>query len=370
MQHEQNAQGKHEQTTGQGAKEQSTKTQHEQGKQAQQPNRGEREQAKGRNQPQTQGQAAQPQQGQQSKRQQAQPQQGQAQPQHQQGQAQQAQPQQGQKQATGAAQQTQAGGHVTLTEQQRTQIRETVLAKSDVPRLNSVNFALTAGTIVPSTVHVVAVPETLIAIYPEWREDMYFVVRDDIVIVDHSHRIVALVPVGSAGAQALAPGQGSSMALNLSRDEIRQVQIMLNEKGFNVGEPDGVLGERTRAALMQFQQRQGFHATGQIDHETMAALGVSKGGGQQGQQGQPSSTGQAGGTANQPNAKQGSSGQQGNQGNQPSTAGQGSPSTQQPGANPPAAKQGTGTSGQSSGKTPQNMNPNAGSSAAPQRQTK
>jgi hypothetical protein len=368
MQHEQNAQGKREQTTGQGASEQST---HEQGRQAQQPGRSEtREQTKGPNQPQ--GQAGQPQQAQPSQRQQAQPQQGQAQPQHQQGRAQQAQPQQGQKQTTGAAQQTQAGGNVTLTEEQRTRVRGTVLARSDVPRLNTVNFALTAGTIVPSTVHVVEVPETLIAIHPEWRGDMYFVVRDDIVIVDHGHHIVALLPVGSSGAQASAQVHGSSMAINLSRDEIRQVQTMLNQKGFNVGEPDGVLGERTRAALMQFQQRQGFHATGQIDQQTMAALGVSHSGGQQGQQGQPSSTGQVGGKMSQPSANQGNAaGQQGSQGAaQPSTAGQGSQPAQQPSANPPAAKQGTGTSGQSSSQNPQNMNPNAGSNAAPQRQTK
>jgi hypothetical protein len=258
---------------------------------------------------------------------------------------------------------------MTLTAEQQTKIRETVLARSDVPRLNTINFALTVGTTVPNTVHVVEVPETLIAIYPEWREDMYFVVRDDIVIVDHSHRIVALVPVGSAGARASAPAQGSSMALNLSPDEIRQVQIMLNQQGFNVGEPDGILGERTRAALMQFQQRQGFHATGQIDQQTMAALGVSKRGGQQGQ---PSSTGQGGSTMNQPKANQdNAAGQKGSQSAaQPSTAGQGSQPIQHPSANPPAAKQGTGTSGQSPGKTPQNMNPNAGSSAAPERQTK
>ena len=380
MQHEQNAQGKPAQTTGQGGKEKSTQTQHEQGQQAQQPGRNERDQAKGqKNQPQTQGQAGQPQQGQQSQRQQAQPKQ--AQPQ-QQGQAQQPTPTGPSSAAAPAGsgsaqagsdyrrQQTQAGGNVTLTEQQRTQIRTTVLARSDAPRLNTVNFALTAGTIVPNSVHVVAVPETLIAINPEWREDMYFVVRDDIVIVDHSHRIVALVPVGSAGAQASA--QGSSMALNLSRDEIRQVQIMLNEKGFNVGEPDGVLGERTRSALMQFQQRQGFHASGQIDQQTMAALGVSKGGGQQGQQGQPSSTGQGGSKMNQPSANQGNAaGQKGSQGAaQPSTAGQGSQPSQQPSANPPAAKQGPGTTGQSSGKIQQNMNPNAGTSAAPERHGK
>jgi len=34
---------------------------------------------------------------------------------------------------------------------------------------------------------VMEVPDNLVAIYPEWRGDEYFVVRDEIVIVDHIH---------------------------------------------------------------------------------------------------------------------------------------------------------------------------------------
>ncbi len=375
-QHEQNAQGRREQTTGQAGRgerepaagQNMQNQQREKGKQAQQPARNQPEQATKQNQhPQSQGQAAQ--QRKEAQPSQTQPQQGQAQ-QNQQGSA------PGHTQ-TGAAQ-TQAGGRVTLNADQQTRIRETVLTRSDVPRLNTVNFALSAGTMVPTSVHVVAVPETLFAIYPEWREDMYFVVRDDIIIVDHSHRIVAVLPVGSSGARAQygsSGSQGSGMAMQLSRDEIRQVQIILNQKGFNIGEPDGVLGERTRAALIQFQRQQGFQASGHMDQQTMGALGVSKAGtGQQGQQTQPSSTGQAGGTMNHPNANQGTAAGQpsNNQGaGQPSTAGQAGGRAEQPASKAPPANHGTGTSGQSSPQTPQNMNPNTGTgSSMPQQHTK
>jgi hypothetical protein len=258
---------------------------------------------------------------------------------------------------------------VTLSAEQRTKIRETVLASGNVPRVENVNFAMSVGTTVPSSVRIVEVPETLISIHPEWRDHMYFVVRDEIVIVDHSHRIVALVPTGesfaqgSSSGQVSSSGQGSSAALNLGPDEIRRVQIMLNEKGFNVGEADGVLGARTKNALMQFQQRQGFHASGQLDQQTMAALGISG-------QGQPSSTGQGGGRMQQqPSAGQGSAQQPttgqsgaaappanqgptaGQQGGQPSTSGQGS-NMQQPSSRPGAGQ--SGTSGQ------QNMPSNTG----------
>jgi hypothetical protein len=58
---------------------------------------------------------------------------------------------------------------VTLTAEQRTRIQQTVLASSNVPRVDNVNFSLSVGTVVPASVRVVEVPETLIEIHPEWR---------------------------------------------------------------------------------------------------------------------------------------------------------------------------------------------------------
>jgi hypothetical protein len=83
----------------------------------------------------------------------------------------------------------------------------------------------------------------------------------------------------SQQARLVNPGQeqgnGASGALNLSRDKLRQVQMVLKEKGFDVGTVDGVLGPRTRNALLAFQRRHGLEVTGKIDQPTMTALGVS-----------------------------------------------------------------------------------------------
>jgi hypothetical protein len=97
--------------------------------------------------------------------------------------------------------------------------------------------------VVPTSVRVVEVNDT-IRIHPEWRGRYYFVVNDDIVIVDRGHRIVAMVPVGSSSTQLKNRGGGGGGAANvdivdLSPDEIRQLRIVLNQKGFNIGEPDG-----------------------------------------------------------------------------------------------------------------------------------
>jgi hypothetical protein len=80
-----------------------------------------------------------------------------------------------------------------MTSEQRTKIRETVVSKG--PRVSNVNFSISVGTVVPSSVRVVAVPAVLIDIHPEWRGFMYFIVGDQIIIVDRSHRIVAVLEV-------------------------------------------------------------------------------------------------------------------------------------------------------------------------------
>ncbi len=80
-----------------------------------------------------------------------------------------------------------------LTTEQRTEVREKVLANA--PRDNNVTFSVNIGTVVPRTVHVATVPETLIRIHPEWRGHRFFVVRDEIIIVDNDFRIIAVLPV-------------------------------------------------------------------------------------------------------------------------------------------------------------------------------
>jgi hypothetical protein len=198
-----------------------------------------------------------------------------------QGEAQQGQRQQGSAQNQGLERENQRQGQaqqgqgeratVNLTPEQRTKLRQDVLSGSNVPRVENVNFALRTGTIVPNDVRIIEVPETLITIHPEWRGDEYFVVRDDVVIVDRDHRIVAVRPVGSASAQR----EGGS--LSLGQNEIREVQMKLNQKGFNVGEPDGVMGPKTKNGLAQFQRQQGLQESGDVDSETADALGVSSG---------------------------------------------------------------------------------------------
>jgi hypothetical protein len=55
---------------------------------------------------------------------------------------------------------------------------------------------------------------------------------------------------------------------------VANVQSALNDQGYDVGEVDGVLGPRTRAALAQYQEAQGLEPTSAIDEPTLASLGM------------------------------------------------------------------------------------------------
>jgi hypothetical protein len=63
----------------------------------------------------------------------------------------------------------------------------------------------------------------------------------------------------------------SSMA---GADEIRQAQQKLNDMGYDAGHVDGIMGAETRSAISNFQRSEGLAATGQLDNQTMKALGV------------------------------------------------------------------------------------------------
>ena len=100
-----------------------------------------------------------------------------------------------------------------------------------------------------------------------------------------SHFVVAGTAVLSLGAIATGAqargdqAQGGQAAhaqvhAGLSADAIRQAQEKLRAAGHDVGRADGIMGPRTKQGLKAFQQSKGIEATGQLNQQTLAALGV------------------------------------------------------------------------------------------------
>jgi len=105
----------------------------------------------------------------------------------------------GQQQPRAGQGQQQTGGStsVSLTTEQKTKIRQTVLQSSNAPRVTNVNFDLKVGTAVPrERVKLVTVPGPIVEIHPQWRGFLYFIVNDEIIIVDpKTYEIVAVIEV-------------------------------------------------------------------------------------------------------------------------------------------------------------------------------
>ena len=86
-------------------------------------------------------------------------------------------------------------GAVNLTSEQRTTIRSEVLTSS-APRVTNINFSVSVGTVVPTSVRVVEVPATIVRIHPRWKGYRYFVYNDEIIIVEpRTLKIVAVLDV-------------------------------------------------------------------------------------------------------------------------------------------------------------------------------
>jgi hypothetical protein len=77
----------------------------------------------------------------------------------------------------------QAGAGAKLSTEQRTKITS-VIRNEHVQPTTNVNFSIAVGTRVPRTVSFHPLPTEIVDIYPSWRGYEFFLVRDQIVVVD------------------------------------------------------------------------------------------------------------------------------------------------------------------------------------------
>jgi hypothetical protein len=81
-----------------------------------------------------------------------------------------------------------------LTPQTRTRIHEIVVRERNAPRVNNPDFEVSVGARVPRSARFVALPPTIVEIQPEWRGFEYFMIGDQMVIVNpRTMEIMAIV---------------------------------------------------------------------------------------------------------------------------------------------------------------------------------
>ena len=159
----------------------------------------------------------------------------------------------------------------------------------------------------------------------------------------------------AAGDKAARGEMKAGKGMKGGKDEVKAVQQALKDKGHDPGMIDGVMGPKTKAALKDFQKKEGLKESGMLDTETRAKLEIktsaagasapsaspATGSGQDAAKGKTSSSGQDA-SKSSPSASPSTSGQDASKstsGQDASKAPSASPST---GSGQDAAKPGAG----------------------------
>jgi hypothetical protein len=120
---------------------------------------------------------------------------------------------------------------VQISEEKRTNIHQTILKERNVNRATNVNFSINIGTRVPRSLRLEVLPGSVITIVPEYRSYRYFVVDDQICIVEpSSYEIVEVIRVSDRTAGR--DSRGSHAALMLTE---REKEILLRDVDLRSG---------------------------------------------------------------------------------------------------------------------------------------
>jgi localization factor PodJL len=76
---------------------------------------------------------------------------------------------------------------------------------------------------------------------------------------------------GTEVPESWKDGEETTAAVDM-KEVVRNVQLILNESGYDAGSADGIMGEKTRSAIAAFQKAKGFESTGEVTTELVQAL--------------------------------------------------------------------------------------------------
>lgn len=124
---------------------------------------------------------------------------------------------------TAQAPSTNVNASININDQQRTRVTQSI-TRLNVQPVNNVNFSLTVGTAIPRDVRLQTLPTDVVEVVPQYRGYSFFVVRDEIVIVEPStYQIVTVLPrSGGSTATAPAPARSKVSFTDKDRDVVRK----------------------------------------------------------------------------------------------------------------------------------------------------
>jgi localization factor PodJL len=60
------------------------------------------------------------------------------------------------------------------------------------------------------------------------------------------------------------------------KQAVRNIQLILNKNGFDAGQPDGLMGGKTKTAIIAFQKANNLTADGEVNEQLVRALLAKK----------------------------------------------------------------------------------------------
>ena len=76
-------------------------------------------------------------------------------------------------------------------------------------------------------------------------------------------------------SSGLKTGKKRGPVFRASKEQIKQAQTMLKQRGIYVGEPTGKLDRDTRAALKQYQAAENMKVTGTLNRPTLERMNIT-----------------------------------------------------------------------------------------------
>lgn len=143
---------------------------------------------------------------------------------------------------------TNVNASININDQQRTRVTQSI-ARLNVQPLTNINFSVSVGTVIPRDVQLQTLPAEVVEIVPQYRGYSFFVVRDEIVIVEPStYKIVTVLPrSGASTAAAPAPSQNRVTFTDKDREVVRKHTRARTEQHTTTGSSAKVIirrGER------------------------------------------------------------------------------------------------------------------------------
>jgi peptidoglycan hydrolase-like protein with peptidoglycan-binding domain len=97
-----------------------------------------------------------------------------------------------------------------------------------------------------------------------------------VVVLVAGCAMTGAVPPSRANGEATAPNTRLRSSAPVDTNVVVAAQRALVRYGYDPGQTDGVYTASTKEAVMQFQQARGLRQTGELDSQTVSALGVGR----------------------------------------------------------------------------------------------